>query len=84
MPDDSSLSVVCPIRKKVDPNVCANYRGIVHCMQVSFECHVRTMKTSIRENEEPVRDRIHLVHESVLVLELLYADDRYVWYGFGP
>ncbi|XP_054085666.1 LINE-1 retrotransposable element ORF2 protein isoform X1 [Zeugodacus cucurbitae] len=28
MPDDWNLSVLCPIHKKGDPTICANYRGI--------------------------------------------------------
>ena len=28
MPDDWNLSVLCPVFKKGDPNVCGNYRGI--------------------------------------------------------
>ena len=28
MPDDWNLSVLCPILKKGDPTICANYRGI--------------------------------------------------------
>ena len=28
MPNDWNLSVLCPIHKKGDPTICANYRGI--------------------------------------------------------
>ena len=28
MPNDWNLSVLCPVLKKVDPTICANYRGI--------------------------------------------------------
>ncbi|XP_049316314.1 potassium voltage-gated channel protein Shal isoform X2 [Bactrocera dorsalis] len=29
MPNDWNLSVLCPIHKKGDPTICANYRGII-------------------------------------------------------